>query len=127
MAKQVQLSIIKGMEGYQAFCAFHKMMLGLKMLPEYITESYEDFFARIDSLEPEQKLKFIQKAAIFVNLDEDELSALVCLAKDSNGVPYGPANLKSLTPDEFISIIVAVCFEISKIKIDFLTDSEKKN
>lgn len=122
-----QVAELKGMKAYQAFCVFHKMMFGLKMIPEYITESYEDFFARVDSLDQDAKLKFIQKAAIFVNLDEEELEALVCLAKDPNGVPYGPTNLKSLTPDQYISIIVAVCFEISKIKIDFLTESEKKN
>ncbi|WKV32911.1 hypothetical protein MAC3UK_0024 [Bdellovibrio phage MAC3UK] len=122
-----QVVELKGMKAYQAFCVFHKMMFGLKMIPEYITESYEDFFARVDTLPEESKLKMIQKAAVFVNLDEEELEALVCLAKDPNGVPYGPTNLKSLTPDQYISIIVAVCFEISKIKIDFLTSAEKKN
>lgn len=122
-----QVAELRGPKSYRAFCAFHKMMMGLKMIPDYITESYEDFFARVDAMPDDDKLKVVQKAAIFVELDDSELESIIGLAKDANGVPYGAANLKNLTPDEFIKIIVAVCWEISKIKIDFLTQAEKKN
>jgi hypothetical protein len=41
--------------------------------------------------------------------------------------PYSSENLKSLSPDQIFEIVVAVSKEIAKIKVDFLTENEKKN
>lgn len=116
-----------GYKSYKALVAFHTLMFGLKMLPDYITEQYEDFFARIDSLTPDEQRRFIEKAVLFVELDQEVVESLVCFAVDPNGVPYGPRNLKRLGPSEITKIICEVCFAISQIKTDFLSKAEKKN
>lgn len=123
----IQVLELKGYKSLRALNAFHALMLGLKMLPSYMGESYEEFFLRIQSMPPEDQKKMIREAALFVELQKEEVEALICFCADKNGVPYVSENLKGLAPDQILEIVIAVCFEISKIKIDFVTDTEKKN
>ena len=117
---------LKGYNSYKALMVFHTLMLGLKMLPEYLGETYESFFTRISSLSLDEQQTFIRQAALFVKLDPDEIESLICFTCDKNGIPYGPANLKNLTPDQIHDIIVAVCMEVVQIKINFVSEVEKK-
>lgn len=123
----IQVLELKGYKSLRAMNAFHALMLGLKMLPSYMGESYEEFFSRVQQMPQDDQKKMIKEAALFVELQKEEVEALVCFCADKNGVPYTSENLKSLKPDNILEIIIAVCFEISKIKIDFVSDSEKKN
>lgn len=118
---------LKGYKSLKALNVFHSLMLGLKMLPEYARETYEAFFERVDQMPPEDKEKLIREAALFVALERDEIDALICFVADANGVPYTAENVKSLGPDELHEIVVSVCLEISKIKVNFVTKTEKKN
>lgn len=118
---------LKGYKSLRAFNAFNSLMLGLKMLPAYMNEPYEEFYLRIQSMPELTQEKLIREAAGFVKLDEEELQALMSFCTDANGVPYSAENLKNIGPKELVDIVVAVCFAISKIKIDFVSDSEKKN
>lgn len=118
---------LKGYRSLRALNAFHTLMLGLKMLPSYATEDYETFYSRVQLMSPQDQEKLIREAAFFVELRPEEVEALVSFCADKNNVPYSAENMKSLKPDELIEIIVAVCVEISKIKIDLVTDAEKKN
>lgn len=118
---------LKGFRSLRALNAFNTLMLGLKMLPAYMGESYEDFLNRIQNMNSDDQKKMIKEAALFVELQKEEVEALICFAADINGVPYTAENLKSLKPDQILEVIVAVCAEISKIKIDFLSPDEKKN
>lgn len=118
---------IKGLKSLRALNVFHTLMLGLKMLPMYAHESYEEFFSRIDQMPPKDQEKMIREAALFVELSIDDLEAIICFCKDPNGVPYGTANINNLSMDELFEIVVAVSVAISKIKINFVTESEKKN
>lgn len=122
-----EVTELVGFKSYRALNVFHSLMLGLKMLPAYIGESYEAFFERVELMPPEDQEKMIREAALFVKLEQDEVEALICFVKDPNGVPYSAANLRSLGPDQIFEAIVAVCLEISKIKIDFVSTAEKKN
>lgn len=124
---KVEVTELKGIKSFWAMQVFHTMMLGLKMLPAYIGESYEEFFARIEQMPPEDQEKMIREAALFVKPTQEEIESLICFVKDPNGVPYSVANLRSLGPDQIFEAIVAVCCEVSKIKIDFVTAEEKKN
>lgn len=117
---------LKGFKSLRALNAFHTLMLGLKMLPSYMSETYESFFARIDAMDEEGKRKMLKEAALFVELQKEEVEALVCFCTDKNGVSYGANNIDNLGLDELHSIIVEVCYEVSKIQIDFLSESEKK-
>lgn len=118
---------ICGSKGFLAFQSFNHLMLGLKMLPAYLGETYEDFLDRITIMEPSDQMKMIREAAMFVKLEEDELKAIICFCTDKNGVPYSSENLKSLNPAQIIDIVCEVCFRISQFKITFVSESEKKN
>jgi hypothetical protein len=117
---------LKGYKSLRALNAFHTLMLGVKMLPAYLGESYEDFYERISEMTDEKRAVIIREAAFFVQLNSDEIEALASFCADENGVPYQPANIKNLGPDKLIDIICAVCEEIGRIKIDMVSDSEKK-
>ncbi len=118
---------LKGYESLKALNVFHALMLGLKMLPAYQLESYEPFLERIQSMPPEDQEKMVREAALFVNLERDEVEALCVFVADPNGVPYRKENLKSMGPEQIHEMVTAVCMEIAKIKINLVTSSEKKN
>ena len=118
---------LKGFKSLRAFNAFHSLMLGMKMLPAYMNESYEAFYSRFAELPETEQEKMIKEASLFVNLEKEEVEALISFCEDKNGVPYEASNIKNLGPSEMIDIIVSVCMEIGKIKIDLLSEAEKKN
>lgn len=117
---------LKGYKSLRALNAFNTLILGLKMLPAYMGETYENFLNRVSAMPPADQLKMIREAAMFVELQKEEVEAIVCFCADANGVPYEAANMKNLRPDQFIEMITAVCGEIAKMKIDFVSDKEKK-
>lgn len=118
---------LKGYNSLRALNAFSALMLGIKMLPEYMLEDYDAFMTRIKELPEEKQKEILFHAARHVELEKGEVEALICFCADANGIPYRAENLKNLTPDRIVELIVAVCFEISKIKIDIISDTEKKN
>lgn len=119
---------LRGIPALYAVQAFHKLMLGLKMLPSYMHESYEAFFERLDHMSESEQETMIREAAVFVKLDLEEMSDLCRFAADPNGVPYTAENMKKLSAEDIHDIIVAVSFEILKAhKIRLVSDSEKKN
>ncbi len=118
---------LRGYKSLKAMNAFHALMLGLKMLPSYRAESYEDFYARIEAMDDSDQEKMIREAVLFVNLEKDEVEALACFCTDANGVPYTAENIKNLGPKDLVEMIVAVCVQISKINVNFVTEVEKKN
>lgn len=117
---------LRGFKSLRALNAFHTLMLGLKMLPAYMSESYEDFFGRVSEMPAADQEKLIREAALFVELQKEEVEAILAFCADPNGVPYGPENLKSMGPEQIFESIVAVCVEISKIKVDLISEREKK-
>lgn len=117
---------LKGYKSLRAFNAFHALMLGLKMLPQHLSESYEEFYDRISEMSEADQKTIIREAALFVELQKDEVEALLSFVCDPNGVPYGAQNINNLSPQDIVEMIVAVCSEIAKIKIDLVSDSEKK-
>lgn len=123
----MEVAKLEGYKSLRALNAFHTLMLGLKMLPAYAAVPYEDFYNTMDAMPDEDKKKLITEAALLVNLEKEEVEAMVCFCKDKNGVPYSAENMKSLNPAELVEVIVSVAFEITKFKIDFVTGSEKKN
>ncbi len=122
----MKLLELKGYRSLRALNAFHTLMLGLKMLPAYMGEQYEEFYSRIEEMDAASQEKMIREAVLFVELEREEVEALASFAADPNGVPYSSANLKSLGTKDLFEVIVAVCVEISKIKIDFVTEAQKK-
>ena len=124
----MEVAELKGYKSYRAFVAFHNLMLGLKMTPLYISEKYYEWFENnFVNVSEDEKRKMVRDAALFVNLEPEEIEVFACLCKDKNGIPYSKANIGNLKPDEILEVIISVCMEIGKIKIDMLTREEKKN
>jgi hypothetical protein len=117
---------LKGYKSLRALNAFHALMLGMKMLPMYMGESYETFYARFCQMPENEQGRMIREAALFVELSKEEIEALASFCCDKNGVPYESTNVSNLKPDELIEVICAVCQEIGRIKIDIVTEKEKK-
>lgn len=115
-----------GPKALRAFNAFSSLLLGLKMLPAYAGETYEEFYEKFGEMDEGKKETFVREALAFVELQEDEIAAVISFAKDKNGVKYGPTNLRNLGVQELFEIIVAVCMEVGRIKIDLVSESEKK-
>ncbi len=118
---------LRGYKSLKALQAFHTLMLGLKMLPAYMGETYEEFYDRVSKMPASDQEKLVREAALFVDLTREEVDSLVAFSTDRNGVPFSAENLKNLGPKELHETIVAVCMEISKIKIDLVSESQKKN
>lgn len=118
---------LKGFKSLKALNVFHSLMLGLKMLPSYRHLGYEEFLESVQNMSPPDQEKLIRESALFVELERDEVEAMVCFVVDNNGVPYTSENLKNMSPDKIYEMVVAVALEVAKIKINFVTESEKKN
>ena len=117
---------LKGYKSLRALNAFNALVLGLKMIPEYMGESYEDFLNKISAMPEADQNMMLKKAALFVELQKEEVEAIVSFCTDKNGIPYEASNMGNLDPKELIEVIVSVCSEIAKMKIDFVTQNEKK-
>lgn len=118
---------LKGYKSLRALNGFHALLLGLKMLPAYITEAYETFYESFKDKSEADKEKLLREAILFVQLGQDEVEALVSFALDKNGVQYSSVNIKNLSLGELHETIVAVCMEIGRIKIEIVSEEEKKN
>jgi len=121
------LKEIEGYKSMRALNAFNTLLLGVRMLPMYAAEPYETFYERVKEMPVNDQQTLVREAAMFVELNEEEVQALVSFAADANGAAFGPAQLKSMKPAQILEIIVAVCMEIAKMKIDLVSDREKKN
>lgn len=122
----IKVRELKGYKSLRALNVFNSLMLGLKMLPSYMAESYEDFFEKIQAMPPESQEKLVREAALFVQLQPDEIEAMIAFCEDANGVAYGPENMKNLSPGDLVDIIVAVSMKIAGMNIGLVTESEKK-
>ena len=123
----IQVLELKGYKSLRALNAFSALILGVKMLPAYAAFSYEEFLASVQAMPADAQRKVIVEAVMFVELQQEEIEALACFCADANGVPYTKENVKNLKPHELVEMTVAVCLEIAKIKVDFLSEDEKKN
>ena len=116
-----------GYKSLRALNAFHMIMMGLKMVPIYAFMKYEVFFEMFEEKTDSEKEIFLREGLAMIELQEDEIEALIGFCCDSNNIPYGKANLKNLPLKEIYECCLAVMIEISKIEISFITESEKKN
>lgn len=123
-----KVSTLKDVKSLRCLNAFSALLLGMKMLPAYAHMSFEDFFAMVEAMAPEDQLTILANGAKIVALDPEEVKAMVCFCSDKNGIPYTQENVKNLGPGELVEVIVAVSMEILRnIHIDLVTKDEKKN
>lgn len=123
----IEVSELKGFKSLRALNVFNTLVIGLKMLPSYQKYDFEELLLAMNDMDEADQRKCLKEAALLVELEKSEVESLISFCKDANGVPYTAQNLKSLKPNEIVEMIVAVCMEISKFKIDLISDDEKKN
>lgn len=124
---KVKLLPLKGLESLSAFRGYAALLLGLKHLPAYMGESYEDFYDRADAMPEADQEKILREAAFFVELQKEELEAMLGFCLDANGVPYSLVNMKNLGPDQIIDCVVSVALVCAKLKTPLVTSAQKKN
>ncbi len=122
----MKLLPLVGYKSLRALNAFHTLLLGLKMLPIHLDKDYVAFFESFKEKTDDEKEDALRQAAAFVLLSQEEVEALVSFATDSNGIPYSSVNQKQLAAEELFEIIIAVCMEIGRIKIELVSEEEKK-
>lgn len=115
-----------GLKGWNAYSVFQRLMIGVKMLPFYDQMSYEEFYNYLDELPPQEQLKYIKQALLLVKMEGSEVLTLIECCSDPNGIAYGEAHLKSMPLDKMFDLMVEACVELSKIKINFISEDEKK-
>jgi hypothetical protein len=117
---------LKGYKALRALNAFHVLLLGVKMLPAYSGITYDKFFESFKEKSESEKEAILREGAAFVELSEEEVKALISFAQDPNGIAYTESNIKNLKAEELFEIIVAVCMEMGRIKVDLVSEEEKK-
>lgn len=126
-AKDIKTRELRGFKSLRALNTFHTLMLGLKMLPMYRGEEYDEFLNRVSEMGDDDKEKMIRQAVRFVELQKEEVEACLEFCLDPNGVPYTASNIKNLEPLSIVECIVAVAMEVGRIKVDSISEAEKKN
>lgn len=123
----IKVQEMRGFKALRAFNAFNTLLLGLKMLPAYLAETYETFYGAFGERADAEKETLLREALAFVSLEREEVEALCAFALTSHGVPFTPAMVSKLSAEDIFEIIVAVSMEIGKIRISLVSESEKKN
>ena len=118
---------LRGYKSLRALNAYSALILGMKMLPAYMGESYEEFLAKVEAMPEADQRRLFTEGASFVELTKEELEAMGAFVEDKNGVPYSAENIKNLKPTELVSMIVEVAMAMVQFKVDFVSNTEKKN
>lgn len=123
----MKLLPLKGPDTYWALQSYIKLLFGLKMLPMYMGDTLEEFFAKVEAMSVDDRKKIVRQAVLMVTLDRDEVNSLIKFAADKNGVPFSRENTLSMDPAEYMEIIHAVTQAIAALEPNFLSATEKKN
>lgn len=118
---------LRGYKSLRALNAYSALILGMKMLPAYMGQSYEEFLAMVEAMPEKDQRRLFKEGASFVELSKEELEAIGAFVEDVNGVPYSAENIKNLKPTELVNMIVEVAMAMVAIKVDFVSNAEKKN
>ena len=116
-----------GYESIRALNVYGALLIGGKNLPGYSDMPFEEYFETIRTMPAAQQENFFRICVAVVPLEREEVEAITCFCLDANGVPYQRMQLKSMPLKDVYDIIISVCLEIAKFKIDFVSDTEKKN
>lgn len=125
-ACDIKVDPLKGVKALSALNAFSAVIIGYKMLPIHLTETFDEYFQNFRDMDDAKKEAILRKALFFVELDQGEVLSLISFVRDPNGVPYTRHNVNNLSIVDLHEALVAVCLEIGRIDIDIIGDSEKK-
>lgn len=116
-----------GYESVRALNVYGALLIGGKNIPGYLDMPFEQYFETIRTMPAAQQENFFRICVAVVPLEREEVEAITCFCLDDNGVPFTRMQLKSMPLKDVFDIIVSVCLEVAKFKIDFVSETEKKN
>lgn len=122
-----QVIDLQGYESIRALNVYGALLIGGKNIPGYLDMPFDQYFETIRTMPAAQQENFFRICVAVVPLEREEVEAITCFCMDPNGVPFTRMQLKSMPLGEVFDIIISVCLEIAKFKIDFVSESEKKN
>ena len=123
----VKVLPLKGYNAMAAMPTYHRLLLGLKMLPDYASIDYVAFYEMFGVMQEHEKESLLRQAIAFVKLEREELEPIIALSVDKNGVPLSSINIKNMDLEEIYEVVVAVGMAYSRLKIRLVTEEEKKN
>jgi len=127
MLNNIKILPLVNLKSVQAFCAYNNVLFGLHCSPSNMGKTDEQFFDWFDGLTEEEKEKQLRFGLSLAKISTEEMLDLCYFASDENGIQYTEINLKKLNPKEIIEIMLAVCIAMTKIKVNSVSDEQKKN
>lgn len=124
---KIKVEPLVGYKSIRALNAFSALAMGLKMLPAYQLDTFEDFLSKVHAMSEEDQMKIIREGLMFVELSKEEVEAVASFVKDVNGVPYSSSNIHNLNTSQLVDVLAAVLFEIAQMEVDVISEDEKKN
>uniref|UniRef100_A0AAU8AX71 Uncharacterized protein n=1 Tax=Dulem virus 29 TaxID=3145747 RepID=A0AAU8AX71_9CAUD len=117
----IEIDEIKGIKGLYAFKALQTLLLSYFFLPEFKkeNETYEAFLCRFSESDEDEKRKILNNALYFAGIEPREIEALVCMAKDKNGIHYSRSNINNLSLEELFNLVIDVCMAVCDVKVFF--------
>lgn len=115
---------LKGIKSYYALTTFNCVVLRITQLPNFEQWSEEQILESFEQLTQEQVTALLRKSIDLIPLNDKEILSLIVFCEDKNGVPLGLHSLKNFNPYEIRELCLSVLIEISKIRINFVTDDE---
>lgn len=120
----------KELEGYESFLAlqvWYKVMIGYKMFAPNAHFELEKFFEHLGDMDDAEKEKCVREALLITPLSKEDIELVSVFCSDANGVSFKQENMRKLSPSQVHDILAKVFMEITKIKINLLSEDEKKN
>lgn len=111
---------LKGLKSPAGFQVLYTLLIGFYSVPTFEAKTdFNEFIKDFEQAPRERREEILRKSVCITPLKEDEYMAVLCFAKDANGVPYTKENVENLSYDEIMEIVVAVCLAYSDCKVFF--------
>lgn len=110
----------RGIQGARAYHAALTLVRSFYYLPTNKITNFAEMCGWFDTLEKEKRREVLHEAIHHgAMLEADEIEALLCFAKDKNGIPIKKESIKNFTPFEINEALLEVSSEIFEQKLFF--------
>lgn len=117
--KKFTVTELKGIKSVRVMQITSTLMLGLLMLPINMNKTFDNFYSEILEYDESDQRTILEDAVRFVELKDDELSAIMGFCKDANGIQIDKSNINNYNPAEIMDMVVEVCLQVFKIDVFF--------
>lgn len=119
---------IKGTASFQALTVMQALIYGYWLVPGLSGDkTWKEFREGYYDYSDDEKEHILRNAVGFVKVSPEEIETMLSFIPDKNGIPLCAASIKNLDLGQAFEMMIAVLMEMSKIRISFISESEKKN